>query len=230
MLKWSFLCFNSRALPLVHSLATTEKNLAPFSQNPPVRYFYTWTRSPEPSLLQAEHSQLSWLLSLCQVTQALNHLWPFAGPAPLHPCHSFTGEPRTGPSTPGMTSPVGMVTCLTWPSGNTLPYTAQGAVGLQDHAAVTGSTYCPQGSPDRCLQSCFLTDQSPAQVWHGFIPLQVQDLASKHIFQCSARFRLGILSSALKTEFLNISQKDMLWFYCIMSVKILYLFISMNSL
>ena len=38
MFSWSFLCFNLCPLPLVLSLGTTEKSLAPSSWHPPFRY------------------------------------------------------------------------------------------------------------------------------------------------------------------------------------------------
>ena len=46
MVKLIFPCFNLSPLPLVLSLGTTEKNLAPSSQHPPLRYLYTLMRSP----------------------------------------------------------------------------------------------------------------------------------------------------------------------------------------
>ena len=38
MFRWNFLCFSLCPLPLVLSLGTTEKSLAPFSWHPPFRY------------------------------------------------------------------------------------------------------------------------------------------------------------------------------------------------
>ena len=62
-------------LPLVLSLSTAEKSLAPSSFHPPSRYLYTLTSSlPEPSLLQAEQSQLCQPFLICGVLQSLPNL------------------------------------------------------------------------------------------------------------------------------------------------------------
>ena len=58
MFSWNFLCFNLCPLPLVLSLGTTGKSLAPSSWPPPCRYLEAFLRSPQPSLLQAEQAQL----------------------------------------------------------------------------------------------------------------------------------------------------------------------------
>jgi len=44
--RWNFLCLSLCPLPLVLSLDTTEKSLAPSSRHPPLRYLYTFRRSP----------------------------------------------------------------------------------------------------------------------------------------------------------------------------------------
>uniref|UniRef100_A0A8B9QH24 Glycoprotein endo-alpha-1,2-mannosidase n=2 Tax=Apteryx owenii TaxID=8824 RepID=A0A8B9QH24_APTOW len=44
MFKWNFLCFSLCPLPLILSLGTTEKSLAPSSLDPPIRYLYLLIR------------------------------------------------------------------------------------------------------------------------------------------------------------------------------------------
>ena len=66
--------FSLCPLPLVLSLGTTEKSLAPSSLHPPFRYSYTLTRSPEPSLLQAEQPQLFQPFLTGEMLQSLHHL------------------------------------------------------------------------------------------------------------------------------------------------------------
>lgn len=46
VLRWSFMCFNLCLLPLVLSVSTTEKRLAPLSSLFPIRYFYVLIRFP----------------------------------------------------------------------------------------------------------------------------------------------------------------------------------------
>jgi len=61
-------------LPLVLSLGTAEKSLALSSLHPLYRWLYTLNRSPAPSLLQAEQSQLSHPFLTAVTLQSLLHL------------------------------------------------------------------------------------------------------------------------------------------------------------
>lgn len=57
--RWNFMCFRLCSLLLVLSLGTNENSMAPFSSSHPIRYLYTWVRSPEPSFLHTEQLHLS---------------------------------------------------------------------------------------------------------------------------------------------------------------------------
>uniref|UniRef100_A0A8C4P7D6 Vacuolar protein sorting-associated protein 13B-like n=1 Tax=Dromaius novaehollandiae TaxID=8790 RepID=A0A8C4P7D6_DRONO len=73
--RQSFLCFSLCPLPLVLSLGTIEKSLASSFDTPPADiYTHGSGLSPEPSLLQAEQSQLSQPLLIGEMRQSLNHL------------------------------------------------------------------------------------------------------------------------------------------------------------
>jgi len=73
MLRENLLCFVLCPLPLVLSLDTTEKSLAPSSLHPPFRYLHTLIRSPL-SLLQVKQSQLFQPFLTEEMLQSLNHL------------------------------------------------------------------------------------------------------------------------------------------------------------
>jgi len=73
--RWNCLYISLCPLPLVLALGTTGKSLAPSSSFHPFRYFYTLRRSPfEPSLLQAEQSQLSQPFLKGEMLQSFNNL------------------------------------------------------------------------------------------------------------------------------------------------------------
>ncbi|PKU46071.1 gamma-aminobutyric acid receptor subunit alpha-4 isoform x1 [Limosa lapponica baueri] len=74
MFRKNLLCFTLCLLPPVLSLGTTEKSLALSSLFPPIRYFYTWIRSPDPSHLLAKQSQLSQPFLVGEMLQSLHHL------------------------------------------------------------------------------------------------------------------------------------------------------------
>ena len=82
MFRGNLPCFSWCPLPLVLALGTTKRSLAPTPLHPPLRYLYTLIRSaPEPSLLQAQQSQLSQPFLICQMLQPLCHLCgPLLGP------------------------------------------------------------------------------------------------------------------------------------------------------
>lgn len=128
-------------------------------------FMYIDRVSPEDPLLQAEQSQLSQLFSMSDGPSS-NHLLGLL--LDLLQCTHvmpFTGEPRTRPSTSGMTLPElieGQGHLPRVAFGSTLHYTAQDGVGLQDYVSSSSSTYWPSGSPGPCLQSCFLADWPPA--------------------------------------------------------------------
>lgn len=64
-------------------------------------YIHGWDPS-EPSPVQDEQSQPSWLFLVEELL--LLSLWPFVGLPPVCSCISCTGESRTGPTTPDVTS------------------------------------------------------------------------------------------------------------------------------
>lgn len=94
MFKWHFLNFNSWPSPLVLSLDTTE-NLA-LSLHPPIRYLYTWIKSPSlgrllPTVQRRPHLLLP-SLSVCGKYSPLHQLhcsalweWPSSSQLIHHP-------------------------------------------------------------------------------------------------------------------------------------------------
>ena len=73
MFRGNLLCFSLCPLPLVLALGTAEKSLAWLSLSSPSSvYRHRWD-PPEPSLLQAEQSQLSHSFLTCEVLQSLHH-------------------------------------------------------------------------------------------------------------------------------------------------------------
>jgi len=67
--RWNFLCFSLCPLPLVLSLGTTEKSLAPSSRHPPSRYLSAFLRS----LLQAKQAQLPQPFLIGEILHYPNH-------------------------------------------------------------------------------------------------------------------------------------------------------------
>lgn len=65
-----------------------------------------WWDLPEPPHLQAEQPQLSASPHRRGSPVPSSSWWHSVGLSPICPCHSCTGEPSTGPSTPGVASPV----------------------------------------------------------------------------------------------------------------------------
>ena len=115
MFKWNFLYFSLCPLPLILALDTTEKGLAMSS--------LLLSRSPLTSPFSRLNSPS--LLLVCQILQHLN-------PPPVYPYLSYSGEPRTGPSTPDV-SPQCWAEGkyhLPQPAGNAPPNAAQEAVSL----------------------------------------------------------------------------------------------------
>ena len=72
MFSWNFLGFSLCPLPLVLSLGTTGKSLAPSSWPPPCRYLVSKVPS-QPSLLQAEQAQLPQPLLVGEMLQSPHH-------------------------------------------------------------------------------------------------------------------------------------------------------------
>lgn len=62
--------------PLVLSLGTTKKSLAPSPLHPPLRYLFMYINKipSKPFLLQAKHSQLYQSLLMVEMLQSLKHL------------------------------------------------------------------------------------------------------------------------------------------------------------
>lgn len=81
MFRRTLLCFSLIPWPLVLSLGTTEKRLAPASYTLPSGFHVHCWDSPEFSLLHAGYSQLSQSLSLWEMLQPLSHL-----PGPFPDC------------------------------------------------------------------------------------------------------------------------------------------------
>ena len=92
--------------PLVLLLGATGKSLAPSSLQSLFRHLYTLMRSPQ------AFSSPGWTVDALSAfphrRDALvpSSLWPFAGLSPVCPSLSYTEEPRTGHSAPGVASPV----------------------------------------------------------------------------------------------------------------------------
>jgi len=95
MFRWNFLCFSLCPLPLVLSLGTTEKSLAPSFWHPPLRYLWASLVPSLPSLLQAKQAQLPQPFLIGEMLQSPHHAH-----SPVASHLSWTGEPRTGQSTP----------------------------------------------------------------------------------------------------------------------------------
>lgn len=77
MFRGRLLSFSLCLLPLVLSVDTTEKYLAPYFSHHPIWYLYTMTRSLpslEPFLLQSRQPESSQPLLVRQMLQVLNHL------------------------------------------------------------------------------------------------------------------------------------------------------------
>lgn len=98
MFRGTFLCFSLFPWPLILSLGTNEKILAPASYTLPSGvYVHCWD-SPEFSLLHAGHSQLSQSLSIQEMLQSLSH------PGPLPDCVRYVsvcfglGSPALDPT------------------------------------------------------------------------------------------------------------------------------------
>ena len=105
-LKQNFLCFSLCPLPLVLSLGTTGKWLAPFSLHPPFRYVYTQLRSPWALLFSRLNRLCCFSLSLygrcfSPLTIFVGLCWVCSS-MPLFLLYRGT---QTGHSTPHVTSP-----------------------------------------------------------------------------------------------------------------------------
>ena len=75
--RGNLLCFSLWPWPLVLSLSTTEKSLAPSSLHPPLRYLYTLVRSP-------------WAFSSPGWTVPALSAFPHSGDAPVHSSSSWS--------------------------------------------------------------------------------------------------------------------------------------------
>lgn len=105
-------------------------SLAPSPLQPPPGYLSAGRRCPEPALLQAGQSQLSQPLLMAEMLQSLHHLdGPVLGSLQSVPV-SCTGQPSSGPSTPGLASLVWSRAEGSPPSAgcDTAPSAAQDAV------------------------------------------------------------------------------------------------------
>ena len=101
MFRGHLLCFCLCPLPLVLSLGTNAKSLAPSYPHPPFRYSYTLISSPWvfsspgwtiPALSPFPHRRDAPVPS--------PFLWPFSGLSAVCPCLSCIGEPKIGHDTP----------------------------------------------------------------------------------------------------------------------------------
>jgi len=110
MFVWLFFYFKLRLLPLVLSLAATKRPgsifLGPFRQ-----VFIHIGKIPlslpeMPEALLEAFLALSAFPCMAEAPVQLSPLWPFTGLAPECLCLLRPGEPRAGPSGPGVASPV----------------------------------------------------------------------------------------------------------------------------
>ena len=100
MFRANLLCYSLCPLPLVLSLGTTERGLAPSSLHPPFRYLYTLIRSPWAFLRLNSLSTQPFIRG--EMLQSLHHLNGSLVLSPVSPCLSCTEELRTVPSNPGV--------------------------------------------------------------------------------------------------------------------------------
>lgn len=114
-------------------------------------------RCPEPALLQAGQSQLSQPLLMAEMLQSLHHLHgPVLDSVQSVPV-SHTGQPSSGPSTPGLASLVGSrgkgsppsTSCDTAPSAaqDTVLHCCRSTLLACGHPAVQRDLFSQLGSP-----------------------------------------------------------------------------------
>lgn len=202
ILKWNFLSFNSCPLHLVFhwvSLRRVWLNFQTF-------LFDIYTHWQD---LPWGFSSVGWAATALSAfpyvrwPKPWSSSWPFAGPAPVHPCHAVTGEPRTRLSTPGMTLPV--------------PTEGQGHLPQSDfwqHSSLhSPGWHWPSRTcfwlmfnlltirTARSLSAKLLSDWLAPSLYCciGFFP--GTRTSSECFFQFSAVFRLGILSSSFQIKF-----------------------------
>ena len=131
----------------------------PSPLQPPPGYLSTGMRCPEPALLQAGQSQLSQPLLTAEMLQSLHHLpGPVLDSAQSVPV-SCTGQPSSGPSTPGLAS-------LVWGRGEGSPPSTgcDTALSAAQDAVLhcCRSTSLPHGHPG--------VQQDPAQFYFSSWP------------------------------------------------------------
>lgn len=118
--------------------------------------------------------------------QVINHI-PDISLALICPCPFYAAEPRTGPSTPDMASPVlrRREGSQPWPAGNTHPkrWVSPGGCQpslLQECIAGSCTAWCPPGPKSFCKAASLSVSPRPVGVYGGVCP-QVQDFATSFV-------------------------------------------------